>query len=95
MDDQSDCVIVAEVPADPECKVIRASRPTLVNPEVKSESVSLEKTPEAKLDNLPPPCKSVKSAPVTDSEKRKEVGFQPTPYSSVSAKSVPGILKVK
>ena len=65
MDDQSDCVIVAEVPADPECKVIRASRPTHVNPEVKSESVSLEKTPEAKLDNLPPPCKSVKSAPVT------------------------------
>ena len=43
MDDQLDCAIVAEVPADPECKVIRASRPTLVNPEVKSESDSLKK----------------------------------------------------
>ena len=64
MDDQSDCVIVAEVPADPECKVIRASRPTLVNPEVKSESVSLEKTPEAKLDNLPHPVKLLSPPPL-------------------------------
>ena len=52
-DEQSDCVIVAEVPANPECVIVRTSRAILVNPEVLSEFVSLEKTPEVKLDNLP------------------------------------------
>ena len=52
-DEQSDCVIVAEVPADPECVVVRTSRAILVNPEVISESVCLEKTPQVKLENLP------------------------------------------
>ena len=97
MDDQSDCVIVAEVPADPECVVVRTSRAILVNPEVISESVCLEKTPQVKLENLPPPCKTDKSTPVTEREKRKEVGFQSPPYISLSVKSfpksVPGIFK--
>ena len=64
MDEKSDCVIVAEVSAEPECVVVRTSRAILVNPEVLSESVSLEKTPQVKLENLPPPCKTAKSAPL-------------------------------
>ena len=66
MTDQSECEIVAEVPADPECIVIRASRPIIIYPpEIKTESNALKKTPSVSLSNLPPPCKTAKSAPVT------------------------------
>ena len=45
MYEKSDCVIVAEVSAEPECEVVRTSRAIVVNPEVFSELVNLEKTP--------------------------------------------------
>ena len=91
MNEKSDCVIVAEVSAEPECGVVRTSRAILVNPEVLSESVSLEKTPQVKVENLPPPCKTTKLAPATDRERRKEVGFQSPPLQFFVCKILPRV----
>ena len=52
MTDQSECEIVAQVPAEPDIIVIRASKP--VCKMLTDEAQVLKNTPPSKMSNLPP-----------------------------------------